>query len=58
MELRCQLERHAAALYADRAPVITNRRADASPSFHIHIHVEILVEIWKIHFGVIILGEQ
>ena len=29
MELRCQLERHTAALYVDRAPVITNRRADA-----------------------------
>lgn len=35
MELRCQLERHTAALYADRAPVITNRRADAVLSFYL-----------------------
>lgn len=46
MELRCQLERHTAALYADRAPVITNRRADADLFLYFQ-RVLSLFHFWK-----------
>lgn len=46
MELRCQLERHTAALYADRAPVITNRRADADLFLYFE-RVLSLFHFWK-----------